>query len=317
MNLKFSLGMNKKRISVARIVLLLLLVSCFLRIPAQTVIPNAGFESWIDQGNYEEPEYWDTPNDETVFFPFYTAVVMKSTDHQAGTYSAKLVTQNVFPFGNVPGFLTLGNLDIDLAGLTYSLTGGVPITDMPTHLMGYYKFFPQGGDSCSIGLLLTRFNMGVTDTIGYGYFSTHDTVADWTHFSAWIVYDTVIQPDTMNVMAISSAEETTLSEGTTLYVDELYLDYTLGWDENDPEAGISVYQDRETARLIVFLEFPDPESVSLQLYNILGQKMAEIPASVMTNGRRVMEYGSMPGGLYILTVIHDGRSFSRKFFLNL
>jgi hypothetical protein len=285
--------------------------------PGQTVIPNADFENWVDHGSYENPQYWDTPNAETATIPFVgKAVVMKSSDHKTGSYSAKLVTENIIPFGNIPGFITLGTLTVDLGTMNYTLTGGVPIYDMPTHLMGFFKFIPQGGDSCSIGLLLTKYDAGVTDTIGYGYYSTHDTVNDWTPFSAWIVYDTVVQPDTMNVMAISSAEENTLDEGTTLYVDDLYLDYSVGFNPEDPAQGVTVYQDRGTDRLMVFFSLDHLETTSAVLYNMLGQVMEVLPPEGMQVGRRIIEYGSLPAGIYVLRIMHDGKSTGKKYFLN-
>ncbi len=283
----------------------------------QTIIPNAGFETWINHGSYEDPQYWDTPNAEIATIPFVgKPVVFKSTDNHSGSYSAELITQSIAGIGNVPGFITLGNLTVDILTQTYTLSGGIPIADKPTHLMGYYKFLPQGGDSCSIGILLTKLNAGVIDTVGYGYFSTHDTVSDWTHFSAWIDYILTEQPDTMNVMAISSAEETTLDEGTTLYVDDLYLDYTLSVAGHDPEKGINVYQDKETSRLIIFYEFDEPQQVSARLYGMTGQAAVVLPAITVRNDRQILNYGSLRQGVYILEILHNGGKYNQKFLLN-
>ncbi len=151
-------------------------------VTAQT-IPNSGFETWINHGHYDDPQFWDTPNQEVCFLPFYTTVVNKSTDHQEGSYSAKLETK-LIPVINitVPGVITLGTLSINIVAGTYSITGGVPIDNMPTHLKGFYKFQPKGGDSCAIGIGLTKWVSGARDTIGFGVFSTHDTITTWTPF---------------------------------------------------------------------------------------------------------------------------------------
>ncbi|HTX89106.1 MAG TPA: PCMD domain-containing protein [Bacteroidales bacterium] len=283
------------------------------------MIPNAGFENWIDHGNYADPQYWDTPNAETATLPIIgRAVVVKSTDAEAGNYSAKLVTQNILGVGNIPGFITLGTLTVTLFPPDYTLHGGIPINDHPTHLMGWFKFVPVGGDSCTIGILLTKLNAGVIDTVGYGYFSSLDTVTQWTHFSAWIDY--VIageQPDTMNVMAISSAEETTLHEGTTLWVDDLSLDYTVGIDRQDPDAGIYVYNDRERKQLVFNFDLAKPEEVSAVLYGMTGRPAAELPGSVMTKGSDALGYGSLPPGMYVLEILHNGKKYTQKFLLNL
>jgi len=46
-------------------------------VTAQT-IPNNDFETWINHSQYDDPQFWDTPNQEVCFFPFYTKVVTKA-----------------------------------------------------------------------------------------------------------------------------------------------------------------------------------------------------------------------------------------------
>jgi hypothetical protein len=295
------------------IITLLLLAG---NISAQT-IPNSGMETWINHGQYDDPQFWDTPNQEICFFPFYTKVVTKNTSHQSGSFSAKLETQ-LIPVINitVPGVITLGTLSIDIIAGTYAINGGVPVSDMPTHLKGFYKFQPKGGDSCAIGISLTKWANGSRDSIGIGYFSTHDTVASWTPFSAWIDYSTVTVPDTMNIIAISSAMYTPTA-GTILYVDDLYLDYTTGMSEEDPGQGIEIYQDRELHELLVFYNFPASRQTSLRLYNMVGKKVLEIPTRPMDKERVKFNYADINPGLYILEIIHNNKRFCKKFILNL
>ena len=216
---------------------------------------------------------------------------------------------------NIPGVITLGNLTIDLSLLTFTITGGAPIHDNPTHLQGFYKYFPQGGDSCVIGIALYKTIGNTPDTIGYGSFSTHDTVSDWTFFSAWIIYDTVAVPDTMNIVAISSAEDTG-NAGTTLYVDNIYLDYTEGTSNQNPEEGINIYNDRETRRLLVFFDFNAPEQTSISLYNMTGQIVGSIQPGSVQHQRQVLYYGDLPKGVYLLEILHDNLKLAKKFFLN-
>jgi len=284
-------------------------------ISAQT-IPNNGMETWINHGQYDDPQFWDTPNQEICFFPFYTKVVTKNTSHQSGSFSAKLETQ-LIPVINitVPGVITLGTLSIDIIAGSYAINGGVPINDMPTHLKGFYKFQPKGGDSCAIGIGLTKWANGARDSIGIGSFSTHDTITSWTPFTAWIDYKTVTIPDTMNILAISSAMYTPTA-GTILYVDDLYLDYTTGLSEEDPGQGIEIYQDREFHELFVFFDFPASRQTSLRLYNMMGMKVLEIPSRLIDKERVKFNYADINPGLYILEIIHNNKRFCRKFILN-
>jgi hypothetical protein len=285
------------------------------QLTAQT-IPNNDLETWINHGQYDDPQYWDTPNQEVCFFPFYTKVVTKSTDHQSGSFSAKLETKNIPVFDiNVPALITLGTLNIDMAAGTYSISGGAPINDMPTHLKGYFKYQPRGGDSCAIGIMLTKWTGNGRDTIGIGAFSTKDTITSWTPFSSWIDYRTATTPDTMNILAISSASYTP-TPGTILFVDGLYLDYTTAINEEDPAEGIDIYNDREQKELIVFLDFSSKEETSLRMYNIMGMKIVEFPIHNTDKERVKFSYLDFNPGLYILEIIHDNKKFCRKFIFN-
>ena len=109
-----------------RITLLFIVIQVFhyLNINAQT-IPNNDFETWINHGQYDDPQFWDTPNQEICFFPFYIKVVTKSTEHHSGSYSAKLETKEI-PIVNitVPGVITLGTLAINIADSTFSMLMG-------------------------------------------------------------------------------------------------------------------------------------------------------------------------------------------------
>lgn len=284
---------------------------------AQTPIPNNSFEDWTNFGSYEDPTGWDTPNAEISAIPFFgTTVVTKSTDHQgSGSFSVRLESKHItIPSMDVPGFITDGDLTVDISNLSYSVTGGVPVNDQPTHLKGYYKYMPKGGDSCVMAIGLFKRNGAVRDTIAGGYFSTKDTVNDWTLFSAWIDYDTIVQPDSMNIFALSTAQEV-LTPGTVLFLDNLFLDYTVGFNESDPKAGIDVYNDKESKRLIIFFDFPQPQHTQAFVFNMTGQKVAEIPASMIGTDRKIIEYENLRQGIYILEVIHSGQKYCQKYFL--
>jgi hypothetical protein len=285
---------------------------------SQTVIPNASFEEWTIGGTYSDPVAWDTPNQELMAIPFFgITVVTKSTDHQgSGNYSARLETKNyLFSSIDVPGFMTCGTLTVNLSLGTYTLSGGVPVVDIPTHLKGYYKYFPKGGDSCVVGIGLTKTTGGVQDTVGMGYFSTKDSVPDWTPFSAWIDYISTEAPDTMNIIAMSTAQEV-MTVGTVLYVDELFLDYTVGCDQSDPSAGINVYNDRETKRLLIFLDFPGQEFTTTRLIDMTGRDVTPIITGSVCNEKRTISYDRLRQGVYLLQVVHNGKVFSKKHFLN-
>jgi hypothetical protein len=281
---------------------------------AQTVIPNADFENWISHGSYEDPQSWDTPNEEAMSIPFFgVTVVSKNASHESGAYSAKLETKHMLlPPMDIPGFMTLGKLHVNIDSGTYTITGGAPVIDMPTHLKGYYKYSPQGGDSCLIGIGLFKTTAGVKDSVGFGYFSTKVPATDWTPFSAWIDYDTIIQPDTMNIIALSTAQEV-MTPGTVLYVDDLWLDYTVGMENSDSRENVQFYQDKETERVLVFLDFPSPRITAAALFDMTGRKVLDVPARMIRKDRIVFSYSEFNGGVYILVISHGNKRVTKKF----
>jgi len=303
-----------------RFFLLFTLFSSILLIPvkAQTPVPNGDFESWTSYGSYENPQYWDTPNQAiSLALPFGTKVVTKSSDHESGIYSARLESKQLtFPSLVVPGVITLGTLTINIFTQTFTLTGGVPINDVPTHLKGFYKYQPKGGDSCAIGIGFTKWNGTTRDSVGFGVFTTHDTVTVWTPFSALIYYVQPLAPDTFDILAISSADNTPIA-GSVLYVDSLYLDYsTSGIDEEDPAAGIDIYQDREARNILVYFNFIRPETTTILLYNMMGRVVGGVPSETVMKGRNILDYQGLPGGIYVLEILHSGKKYCRKFVLN-
>lgn len=283
----------------------------------QTLVPNGDFENWTNFGSYENPTNWDTPNQAiAIALPFGTKVVTKSTDHESGSFSARLESKQLtIPLVVVPGVVTLGTLTIDIFTQTFALNGGVPIHDIPTHLKGFYKFQPKGGDSCIIGIGLTKWNYGVRDSVGIGAFSTHDTVNVWSPFSAWIDYVLSEAPDTFDILAISSANSTPTA-GTVLYVDNIYLDYTLGINREDPAAGIDIYQDREEQHILVYFDFEKPEATEIQLLNMTGQVVVKLPVETLMKDRRILKYKGFSTGVYILEILHEGKKYCKKFLLN-
>jgi hypothetical protein len=299
-------------------VYILCLFSLIIHLHGQTPVPNGDFETWVTIGTYQNPQFWDTPNQViAIALPFGTQVVTKSTDHESGSFSAKLESKQLtYPSLVVPGVVTLGKLTINIFTRTYAINGGVPIHDKPTHLKGFYKFQPKGGDSCAIGIGFTKWNSnGTRDSVGIGAFSTHDTINVWTPFSAWINYVMNEQPDTFNILAISSAVYSPTA-GTVLYVDNISLDYTTGINREDPSAGLDIYQDRDEHQLLVYFDFEQPEVTEIRLFDMTGQVVVNTPAETVMKDRRILNYNTFSTGLYVLEILHGDKKYCKKFFIN-
>ena len=181
-------------------------------------LPNGGFETWQDENNAEG---WNSLSIEFLFFSIYFAE--QTTESAAGDFAVKLETESVAGFTEVPGLISLG--DIDLENLVP--TGGIPFSGRPTALSFSYKYFPVNEDMMGSFLLLTKWNETTErrDTIGGTVFSSPLETEDYEHISLPVVYFSDLMPDTINVGFASSSFMP--QQGSTLFVDSVQLGYEM------------------------------------------------------------------------------------------
>lgn len=189
----------------------------------QGVIPNGDFESW-PPGNNNNPEFWDSPNSLTGGFPIFLFTVEKTTDSHTGNYAASLTTSTFFG-ETIPGLLSLGTLNIDLINPEDTEFIGVPFSDRPAQLGGYYKYSSPGDDFGGIGILLSRYNevTAQRDSIAFGLTVLFEE-AEYTAFSFPLQYFSYQEPDSLNIVILSSASPFIVS-GSNLIIDDLFFDY--------------------------------------------------------------------------------------------
>lgn len=198
-------------------------------IVAQNQIPDGDFENWaFDPFNvYENPAsgWWSTLN------PLASlggpVSVSKDGSSHSGTYCALLET---YQYGTllVPGILLSGTFDI-LASPNF-FTRGRPYTDRPSTFEGWYKYNPAMGDSGAIAVQLTKWNTTTLqrDTVGEVGIVITQAAPTWTQFVLPILYFNQDTPDTLVVVATSSAAADQLigQVGSQLWIDDFDLDIT-------------------------------------------------------------------------------------------
>jgi hypothetical protein len=174
---------------------------------AQT-IPNGGFENWTNNP-YEDPQFfWQTSNMivASVNLPYN---VLKVSDPQQGTYAMKMntVTNGM---DTMFGFITNGD--------PTTLAGGIPYSQHPSSLTGYYKSTIMPGDT---GLLICIFKQGgiPISTDVQIFVGTHST---YTPFALSVNLPPLSTPDTVIIAAASSnAFSTNGIPGSMLQLDNL------------------------------------------------------------------------------------------------
>lgn len=299
-----------------RNIIQILFLSCIIssmgvRTIAQNQIPNNDFENWTAG----EPTNWDTSNENILGTDFIT-VTREQNNPYSGNSSAKVqtVTQNILFVGPVtmPGILTLGDVVIDIINQTGTVNGGVPVTGQPKFLKGLYKYQPAGGDSCYIGLGLTSWNGTSRDTLAFGYTPFGGTTANWTEFVVPIVYETWAEPDSMNIMFVSSnLLFGSPATGSTLWVDSLWLEYS-GVAVKDIGLDNQLFVSSSNDGNSLFVNTKSLAAEKIELFSLNGDLL--VSNAGVRNNFTTLNISGLSKGVYIVRVFFPGgRAKSIKF----
>jgi hypothetical protein len=274
----------------------------FLQVAAQDEIPNKDFEQWDNFVTYEVPTYWDSPNAETGLVNIFE-VTRDTVNVYQGLYSARLETMNVMGIATVPGLLTLGEFTVNFATQEYTITGGTPFIERPVKLTGQYRYTPQGGDTCSFSIILTKYDSvsGQRDTIGAGLTKIYTPASSWILFEVPVFYFSQEDPDTMNIVIFSSLPTSPVI-GTVLIVDALEINVGVGVGEHGIVKDVTMSFDPYQNQLVINFTKPSAGQASVNIYNATGQVLLKGRLTTAT-GHQSINMGSYPQGLYVIEVI--------------
>ncbi len=270
---------------------------------AQNTIPNPGFEIWVTGGSilnpYEEPEHWGTPNPTTNGFGFETAT--KTTEPQfvhSGNAALKLRTHHIAVLDvYAQGAAVTG--EVSIAGIPpiAQVTGGVPFNLRPDALKAWIRYFPQGGDTAQVGMLLSRWNAGtgMRDTVGTALLQLFETVQNYTEFEIPFEYLLGGDPDTMLLGAICSSFFEPVM-GTEMYVDDLSLVYNPSSVGDGLAREPKIYPNPATTHVW----FDAPDAVEVRIINSMGKVMLR---KNLSNGENYVALAGLPSGLYLLELM--------------
>jgi hypothetical protein len=256
-------------------------------------IPNAGFETWVDQMFFEEPENWATFNAAVVLFEDLDAPVTQSTDAHSGTYAAR-VTNRVGDFDDdgdndtLAGVMFTGHINI----ITETIVAGWPFTARPDSLVGWTKYATPGNDNYRIGVTLTKWNPVTheTDEIGTGIY-TGGAAAAYGRFHVAIDYVSTETPDTALIMVTSSADEDAVVAGSDLFVDDLaFVTNNTAGLETLKNADFAVYPNPANNQLEVRnntanqLTLSDISGKQVATFDVRNQLQVVLPTAAYENG---------------------------------
>lgn len=278
----------------------------FTSLAQSPAIPNAGFETWIDQGQYEDPENWKSINSETVSF-VSTLPVTPTTDAYSGTKAARLETINAL-IATSPGAMSLGRI-VQTSLTDRDIRGGIPCTARPTSFEGYYKFSPVQNDRGYIACVLFKSNpvTGAQDTVGRGVLKPANAVGVYTFFTVDIEYLTAETPDTMNIIVTSSYKFGSPKVGTLLFVDDLKVNY--------PSTANTAVLSEENFDVVpnpsqgtFVLRNPTHASISYAVFDLTGKKITAGETNVL---EQEINLTNQESGTYLVQ-IEAGESLITK-----
>lgn len=302
-----------------RIFTLVLVILVMGGLRAQQTIPNGDFETWytvpVSQTvNYEEigsgpADNWLGTLNALAAVPALAGgpgpvTVFKTTDKYRGNFAAKAVSAT-FQFGPVPIFIPgmIGTAVLDMANIRALI--GKPCADCrPMKLKGFFKFEPVNGDSCSAAILLSKWNpvSGRRDTVGFGRIVQKEAVETWKEFEVPVNYNGTGPIDSISVLVVASAGynlssfmECAGQPGTTMYVDDLMLEYPAGLLEPVfSQVSVKVYPNPVSDFLNIELERQIPDAW-LEIFNNMGK---QVQAIQMDGTRKALAVKGLPSGIY-------------------
>jgi hypothetical protein len=273
--------------------------------------PNGDFEDWNEVAT-EEPNNWFSSN----LFTFSSGLsVTKTEDSFEGAFAAKLETKLTM-FNDTMAVLTNGQFGDN------GPYGGLPVSNTPDKLTGYYKYIPVGPDTALVGLTLFRYddNTGITSKLEEAFIQLLPA-NEYTPFEVPVIYDQYPLPDTVNI-AISASNITDgvyNGLGSTLYIDAMEISY------KPPPTGImdklskdefKVYPNPATENLNFEFTEAFQNDVNVSILNILGKTVLQETISASRSQSFRLDVSRFESGIYFYRLNTSGlQEFTGKFFI--
>lgn len=277
----------KKQIIITAVMLFALAIN----VNAQ--IPNKGFESWTTYGNCMEPDGWNTTNQVDTTASHFA--ITRSTDHypaNVGSYSIRLqndttMLDSIFPI-NYLGWGFTWNNPID----AIVPSPAFPISGHPTSITGYYKSFPENGDTLTIQTIL--FHEGSMVAVAQ-LFSTTE-VSNWTSFS--VAFGMYADADSALISLACQYEGVSTPRGNSiLYVDNLNFDtlITSSPEMEAKKALFNLYPNPSSDAITINFTNPTEEKTTINIFNTLGEL---VKTDVCKQGHCKVDIKNLPVGTY-------------------
>lgn len=185
--------------------------------------PNGDFEKWKSK-SMEYPLKWDNPNLATIFSGKTAA--NKVTDAVSGKYALQLESVLSYNLKDTISYVTSGYLYTVGKKVFYS--GGFANTQRirSSSLNGYFKYFPQNGDSATVIVEFRKHDVINKKSILIGKF--YKKFGQMNSYSKFSIPTPLTQdPDSINIVILPTnylSPGALRGLGCLLYIDSLYFE---------------------------------------------------------------------------------------------
>ncbi len=192
-----------------------LLVLLFVYISVTSIgqtIPNGSFENWTSS-TYENPTNYPLTSNSEAFGQAGVFNVVKTADSYAGLYAVRLTTATS---KGIMGYFLNSDPVSDINPTTW--TGGIPYTETPTSIQGYYKYNVATGDQ---GTIIVAFRDADKHDIGTYQFNVGGVHGTYTYFSFEIPALTGTPATVIFAATSSNLSNGGGPEGSELFLDDI------------------------------------------------------------------------------------------------
>lgn len=282
-----------------------LVLTCWLYCNIHSQILNAGFEDTIVvQSQLVTGQHDSIPKNWSLAYPAAGARI--TNDAFSGSRAVQLWS---WYFGQSNGELIYGNE-------YHWKSRGMPISNRPEKLLGYYKFDMVNSingqpDSALAEVYLFKYNaqLGQRDTIGFGKLHLGEQTV-YTSFEIQIEYLSPSTPDTVSIYFRSSVNQwTNCNEDgggncNYLYIDDLSFTAPSGIEYPVTDNNLFIYPNpfSTMTTLRVIDSFKD---ATLSVYNSLGREVKQFKN--ISTQTIYLHRDDLPAGLYIIRHVRDDK----------
>jgi len=285
---------------------IILIVLIALTIETNAQIPNSGFENWTSTAMYDDPVDWATMNQWCSGPTFYS--VTKSTDHYPqgiGNFSVRIECNTSLSQSN-GGWGVIATKAFD-----YPFKPAFPVSNNPTRLCGYVKYFPENGDEAVIRVVLFKNGTEVVNNST----TISGTGSTWQSFS--VEFDSYADADsaTIMIMAWKPVGQNSPPNGNSIiYIDNLSFnnliasvnDFTLNQYKSN------IYPNPASEFVTASIDRINIANLTLNIYNVTGTL---VKSELLKQNQQQINIGDLSNGIYVVEIKSKDWSEKQKLII--